>query len=137
MDNVSKDITHTNNNISSNDDKAIPKGDSLNIVETECTMCKKKFKNENNLKTHDLRYHIKKGTENVYSCKYCAQTFSNKVELVGHITSYHKKCYICENIFPSQRDIEMHMKAVHKRDISKHSLAREPSLRNHKNKKFI
>ena len=142
IDNVSKDITYTRNttydiNISSNDDKAIPKGDSLNIVETECTMCKKKFKNENNLKTHDLRYHIKKGTENVYSCKYFAQTFSNKGELVGHITSYHKKCNVCENIFPSPRDINMHMKAVHKRDISKHSLAREPSLRNHKNKTFI
>ena len=67
IDNVSKDINYTNTNISSYDDKAIPKGDSLNIVETECTMCKKKFKNETNLKTHDLRYHIKKGTENVYS----------------------------------------------------------------------
>ena len=124
-------------NISSIDDKAISKDDSLNIVETECTMCKMKFQSKNNLKTHDLRYHTKKGMENVYSCTYCAQTFADKIELLGNITSCHKKCNVCENIFPSQRDIEMHLKSVHKRDLSKHSLAREPSLRNHKNKKFI
>ena len=99
-------------------------------------MCKKKFKNKSNLNTHDLRYH-KKGTKNVYSCTYCAQKFADKVELLEHIRSCHKKCNVCENIFPSQRDIEMHLKSVHKRDLSKHSLAREPSLRNHKNKKFI
>ena len=63
----------------------------------------------------------------MYSSKYCAQAFSDKVMLLGHITSYHKRCNVCENIFPSQRDIEMHMKADHKKDLSKHSLAREPS----------
>ena len=80
---------------------------------------------------------MKKGTENMYCCKYCAETFSDIVQLAGHITSYHKKCYVCENIFPSQRDIETHMKTVHKREISKHSLSREPSVRNHKNKNFL
>ena len=40
---------------SSNDDKAILQGDSLNILEYECVVCKKKVKSENNLKTYDLR----------------------------------------------------------------------------------
>ena len=80
---------------------------------------------------------MKKETENVYSCKYFACKFSDKVQLVGHITRYQKKCNVCDNIFPSQRYIETDMRAVHKRDVSKHSLAREPSLRNHKNKKLI
>ena len=36
------------------DDKAILKGDIINIAEHDCELCKKKFKNENNLKTHDV-----------------------------------------------------------------------------------
>ena len=93
--------------------------------------------NKNNLKTHDKRYHMKQGTENVYSCKYCTQTYLDKVKLVAHITTHHNKCNLCENIFPSEKYLETHMKAVHKRGISKHSLAREPSFKNHKNKKYI
>ena len=41
-----------NNDISSNEP---PKGEELN-----CVVCQKKFKSENNLKTHDLQYHMQK-----------------------------------------------------------------------------
>ena len=42
-----------------------------------------------------------------------------------------------ENILVGLNGYIVTMKAVHKRDISKHSLAREPSLRNHKNKNIF
>ena len=45
---------------SSHDYKAILQRDSFNIVEYKCLSCKKKFKSGINLKTHDLRYHMKK-----------------------------------------------------------------------------
>ena len=72
-----------NNDISSNEP---PKGEELN-----CVVCQKKFKSENNLKTHDLRYHMKKGIQNGYSCEYCTKAFLAKINLLGHITNEHKK----------------------------------------------
>ena len=51
-------LNHDDDNVLYNKDKAIIKGDSINIAEQVCELCKKKFKNENNLKTHDVRYHM-------------------------------------------------------------------------------
>ena len=72
----------------------------------------------------------------MYSSKYCAQTFSDKVMLLGHITSYHKRCNVCENIFPSQRDIEMHMKADQKKSIQTFTCQRT-KFKESQNKKFM
>ena len=110
--------------ISINNDKAFLKGDNVKIVEHDCSLCKKKFMNENNLKTHDVRYRMKNGTGKENNCDYCTQTYLDKGHLVSHITIQHKKCTLCDNIFPSEQDLETHMKAVHKRDKSKNSLAR-------------
>ena len=52
-----------------------------------------------------------------YSYNNYLQTYSDKVRLISQITT--------------------HIKAVHKQGKSKHSLAREPSFKNHKNKKYI
>ena len=76
---------------------------------------------------------MKKGTENVYNCEYCIP----KVQLEGHITTQHGKCNVCEIIYPSEKDLETHMISAHQRGVSKHSLAREPSFKRHKNKKYI
>ena len=80
---------------------------------------------------------MKKGTENEYRCQYCTKTYSDKLQLVSHITTEHKKCTVCDNIFQSEKDYETQTKAVHKIGKSKHSLARLPSLKNHKSKKYI
>ena len=46
-------------------------------------MCEEKRKG--NFKTHNLGYHMKKGTEKGYRFKYCTHTISDKVHPVGHI----------------------------------------------------
>ena len=79
----------------------------------------------------------KKGTENEYSCGHCTQRYSDKVQPISHITIQHIKCTVCDKIFPTGKELETHIKAVHKQGKSKHSLAREPSFKNHKNKKYI
>ena len=71
---------------------------------------------------------MKKGTKNVYNCDYCVLTFLDKVQLEGHITTQHRKFNVCEIINPSEKDLEIHMKSAHQIGVSKHSIAREPSL---------
>ena len=61
---------------------------------------KKKFKNENNLRTHDVRYHMKNGTGKEYNCDYCTQIYLDKGQFVSHITIQYKNCPVCDNIFP-------------------------------------
>ena len=119
-----------NNYVSSNN-KHPPKGGELN-----CLLCQKTFKSENTLKTYDLWYHMKKGLKNGYFCEYCTKSFLAKVNLLGHITNEHKKCDVCKNIFPSDKVLESHKRSVHKKVQFKHTIEREPSLRNHKNKKY-
>ena len=65
---------------------------------------------------------MKNGTGKEYNREYCIQTYLDKGHLVSHITIQHKKCTLCDNIFPSEQDLETHMKAVHKRDKSKNYL---------------
>ena len=62
-------------------------------------------------------------------------SFARKSEVPIHINGNHKKCSICEHIFTNTKVLQSHMKAVHKKEISKHTIEREPSLKNHKIKK--
>ena len=64
-----------NNDLSSHD-KHIQKGEELS-----CVICRKNFKSENNLKNHDLRYHMIKGIQHGYSCEYCSKSFLEKKKL--------------------------------------------------------
>ena len=132
-----KESPHIKENVSHKYDKDTPKSVfSLNEIENKCVLCDKNFKSEANLKTHDKRCHMKKGSDNEYCCQYCSKTFSDKGSLVEHITNQHKKCCVCNNIFPSEKVLEAHAKAVHKKVQFKHTIEREPSFKNHKNKKY-
>ena len=79
---------------------------------------------------------MKNGSDNEYCCQYCSKTFSDKGSLIQHIANQHKKCGVCSHIFPSEKVLEAHAKAVHKKVQFKHTIEREPSLKNHKNKKY-
>ena len=77
-------------------------------VENSCEFCPNKFKSLNNLQNHVAKFH---GNNKQFKCTLCAMSFSNKKILDTHIISVHQK----EN--------------------SKHTIEREPSLSNHKQKK--
>ena len=88
------------------------------------------LRQKKNLKTHD-----EKGISNRYTCEYCSRSFLAKINLLGHITNQHKKCDVCQNIFQSEKVLEAHKRSVHKKVQLKHTIEREPSFKNHKNKK--
>jgi hypothetical protein len=71
-----------------------------------------------------LKYHMKKGISNGYSCEYCSRSFSAKM-----------KCDVCQNIFQSGKVLGVHERSVHKKAQLKNTIEREPSFKNHKNKK--
>jgi uncharacterized C2H2 Zn-finger protein len=102
-----------------------------------CDICKKIFKSTDNLQTHDQKFHMKiiANKDKLYKCDQCDSTFARKSEVPIHINENHKKCSICEHIFTNTKVLQTHMKAVHKKEISKHTIEREPSLKNHKIKK--
>ena len=88
-------------------------------------------KNVNTFKTHDLKYHMKKGINNGYCCEYCRNKFSAKINLLSHIINQHKKCDMCKKIFQSDKVLETHIRSVHKRVQFKNTIEREPSFKNH------
>ena len=119
-------------------------GDSLHVADNNmhnsvyirCVICAKKFKTEEkNINTHDLKYHMKKGFSNGYSCEYCSRSCLAKINLLGHITNQHKKHDIIQNTFQSEKVLETHKRPVHNKVQLKHTIKREPSFKNHKNKK--
>ena len=128
---------HTESILLHNNDKNTPKGAGiLNKIELKCVLCEKIFKTEATLKTYDKRCHMKKGSDTEYCCQYCSKIFPAKIQMVEHITNQHKKCCVCNNIFPSDKVLEAHAKAVHRKVQFKHTIEREPSFKNHKNKKY-
>ena len=72
---------------------------------------------------------MKKGSDTKYSCDNCTKTYLVKTELIEHITNEHKKCGVCNNIFPSEKVLEAHAKAVHKKVQFKHTSERKLVLR--------
>ena len=76
------------------------------------------------------------GTVKKYKCDYCSETFKSTTQIFEHIKDDHQKCTICARIFPEAKSLETHVKAVHKNAVYKHTLERDPSLKNHKNKRF-
>ena len=112
-----------------NDDDSVGKTDNP----IKCDMCKKMFKSSDNLQTHIE----KKGTKDkFYKGDKCNSTFARKSEVLPHINETNKKCNICERKFTNTTVLQTHMKAIHKKELPKHKLEREPSLKNHKIKKI-
>ena len=58
--------------------------------DNSCDVCNKKFKSVNFPKNHDMKYHIKQGSQNIYKCDNCNKTFSDKTQLQGHIKKEHE-----------------------------------------------
>ena len=115
---------------------------ALNAIEEnswkECPLCGKTFKSEVTSKNHDKKLHMTPGPgkDRSYKCNYCSTNNLKRQELYNHILESHKKCTICDKVCPTQSSFESHMKAIHLKPSSKHTLEREPSLKNYKNKKF-
>lgn len=105
--------------------------------EYECEICRKKFKSLNNMKKHDIKFHMKHGSnnENLYKCDQCNNMFKNKQEVPAHIIDHHLKCKTCARTFPNTKSLNVHITAIHSRGSLKHTIEREPSLKNHKIKK--
>ena len=61
---------------------------------------------------------------------------SRKSDVLPHINESHKKCNICEPIFTNTTVLQTHLKANHMKELPKHKLEREPSLKNHKSKRY-
>ena len=87
------------------------------------------------MKRHDQRFHLKQGTDNAFKCDFCNEIFAEKRKLNDHIGNIHKKCSLCERIFTTNKSLESHETAVHKKRQSKHKIERDPSMKNHKNKR--
>ena len=67
------------------------------------------------MKTHDNIDRIKKGGDTEYCCQYCSKIFFVRMQHIENIANEHKKCGICNNTFPSEKVLETHTKAVHKK----------------------
>ena len=116
----------------------IEKKESKTANQTKCDICQKIFKSTDNLKTYDEKFQMKRTTSKgqTFKCDQCGFPSKDKSEVHNHINEKHKKCDICECIFTNSKTLETHVKAIHKKEIIKHTLEREPSLQNHKIKKI-
>ena len=108
---------------------------SKHLIKFKCEICRREFKNGNNLENHDKRYHILKGT-NIYKCDNCNEKMKNRNVLKQHINKEHITCSLCDKVFPSITSLNNHITAIHDKLKPKHDIEREPSLRVHKVKKF-
>ena len=76
-----------------------------------------------------------------YKCKKCDKKLKSVSNLNNHIKKFHEnqelnQCTYCARLFPSEQLLNMHVIAVHHNESKKHTIEREPSLANQKQKKF-
>ena len=100
-----------------------------------CDICESTFKTLANLKRHDQRFHLKLGTNSEFKCDFCNDIFADKNKLTDHALNFHKKCPLCAKRFSTTESLESHDIAVHKKRKTKHKIERDPSMKNHKNKR--
>ena len=62
----------------------------------------------------------------IFKCDQCGFTSKDRTEV--HINEMHKKCDICKRIFTNSKILETHVKSIHKKEIIKHALEREPRI---------
>ena len=80
---------------------------------------------------------MKKEISNGYSCEYCSRYFLAKINLLGHVINQHKKCHVCQNIFPSKKKVlKAHKRSVHKKVQLKHAIERKPGFKKYNNMKY-
>ena len=118
------------------DDNASAAKTDIYVEEIKCIICEKKFKSESNLEKHDKKFHLTKESVPKYKCFHCTKISENKIKLYNHMSAEHTICLICEKVFSSESTLDNHKKMTHRTNFSKHSIERDPSLRNHKIKKF-
>ena len=56
-------------------------------------------------------------------------------ELSVHMTERHTTCTYCRKLFSTPKVLEIHIQAIHKKENMKHTIEREPSLKDHKMKR--
>ena len=61
--------------------------------------------------------------------------FKNKPEVTAHIVEHHLKCKTCARIVPNIKSLKVHITAIYLKGSLKHTIEREPSIKNHKVKK--
>ena len=112
--------------------------ESKTAGQKKCDICQKIFKSTDNLQTHDEKFHMKRIANKglTYKCDQCSFTSTDKSEVHIHINEKHKKCDMWKRIFTNAKTLETHVKAIHKKELLKHTLEWEPSLKNHKKKKY-
>ena len=81
----------------------------------ECSICKKEFAQEKELKHHVTTIHDEK---KAYNCSKCEDRFSSKRDLKKHTTAVHVekmkwKCPICEKEFGQKGHLKHHVTTVH------------------------
>jgi hypothetical protein len=118
-----KDTTILDDNVSA------AKADNHN-EEIKCIICEKKFKSVSNLDKHDRKLHMTKELVPRYRCFHCTKISQNKKNLCDHMTTEHKICLICEKVFLSELTLDNHKKVNHRSNFYKHSLERDPSMKN-------
>ena len=105
----------------------------------ECKVCEKKFWNEISSQNHDRNVHLTLGPGDnvIYKCDYCKSLQLTREQLFNHITNNHKRCTICAKVFSTSKSFEKHDKPNHHKATAKHTLEREPSLKNYKKTKNV
>ena len=79
--------------------------------------------------------------ESENSCEFCSNKFKSLNNLQNHVTKFHEHnkqlmCTFCARSFQNKKILESHITSVHQKENSKRTLEREPSLSNHKQKKY-
>ena len=91
------------------------------------------------LSDKDKISHTQDKLESEFSCKNCPNIFKSANNLKNHMIKFHEsqmKCTFCVRLFVNEKSLEAHIASVHKKDNTKHKIEREPSLANHKQKKY-
>ncbi len=95
----------------------------------ECTVCKKRFSQNNTLRRHLVRVHrYAKSTIRAYECEVCGEVFSHPSILRCHRRSRHPgcekeacvyeyKCRVCKDVFKHQLDLHRHKKTRHPQEM--------------------
>ena len=106
----------------------------LDNRETKCIHCQKEFKTRSNLKIHVKKFHSLK-------CEFlnCKTIFMDNAQLETHKEANHMKCEECGKLFMTKIRLNDHFIVDHRDKMNpmrtKHSIEREPSLKNHKIKR--
>ena len=83
----------------------------------------------------------KQKCEVVNSCKFCSSKFESLNYFQNHVKKFDEnnwqlKCTFYAQSFSNKNILDAHITSVHQKENSRHTIEREPSLSNHKQKKL-